>query len=68
MGAGSLILSYGQGNKNSAPLFHFPSVSYITQNSGWLIALFATCFHAGFLLGLFLDPEEGGDMFLRNVS
>jgi hypothetical protein len=30
--------------------------------------MFATCFHAGFLLGLFLDPEDGGDMFLRNVG
>jgi hypothetical protein len=27
----------------------------------------AICFHAGFLLGLF-DPEDGGGMFLRNVS
>jgi hypothetical protein len=27
----------------------------------------ATCFHAGILLGLF-DPEDGGDMFLRNVG
>jgi hypothetical protein len=26
-------------------------------------ALFATCFHAGFLLGLFFDPEDGGDIF-----
>jgi hypothetical protein len=23
--------------------------------------------HAGFLLGLFCDPEEGGHMFLRNI-
>jgi hypothetical protein len=23
--------------------------------------LLATCFHAGFLLGLFFDPEDGGD-------
>jgi hypothetical protein len=25
-------------------------------------------FHTGFLLGLFFDPEVGGDMFLRNVG
>jgi uncharacterized protein involved in propanediol utilization len=28
----------------------------------------ATCFHAGFLLGLLFDPEDGCDMFLRNFS
>jgi hypothetical protein len=27
-------------------------------------ALLSTCFHAGFLLGLFFDPEDGGDMVL----
>jgi hypothetical protein len=28
-----------------------------------------TCrIHAGFLLGLFFDPEYGGDLFLRNVG
>jgi hypothetical protein len=32
------------------------------------IALHATCFRAGFLLGLFFDPEDEGDMFLRNVG
>jgi hypothetical protein len=31
-------------------------------------ALLATCFHPGFLLGLFIDPEDGGDIFLRDVS
>jgi hypothetical protein len=30
--------------------------------------LLATCFHAGFLLILFFDPEDGGDMLLRNVG
>jgi hypothetical protein len=33
-----------------------------------LQALLATCFHTGFLLGLFFDPEDGGDMFFRNVG
>jgi hypothetical protein len=30
--------------------------------------LLATRFHAGFLLGLFFGPEDGSDMFLRNVG
>jgi hypothetical protein len=32
------------------------------------VSLLATCLHAGILLGLIFDPEEGGDMFLRNVD
>jgi hypothetical protein len=31
-------------------------------------ALLATSFHAGFLLGLFFDPEDKGYIFLRNVG
>jgi hypothetical protein len=27
-----------------------------------------TCFHAGFLPGLFFNPEDGGDTFLRNAG
>jgi hypothetical protein len=36
-------------------------------NRGLNKCLLATRFQAGFLLGLF-DLEDGGDMFLRNVS
>jgi hypothetical protein len=31
-------------------------------------ALIVTCLHAGFLLSLLFNPEDGGDMFLRNVG
>jgi hypothetical protein len=31
-------------------------------------ALVATLFQAGFFLGLFFDPEDGSDMFLRKVG
>jgi hypothetical protein len=32
-------------------------------------SLFATFFHTSFfLLGLFFDPEDGSDIFLRNVG
>jgi hypothetical protein len=27
-----------------------------------------TCFHAGFLLGLFFDPEDSGELFHRNAG
>jgi hypothetical protein len=39
-----------------------------SKNKASKQALLATYYHAGFLLGLFFDPENGGDMFLRNVD
>jgi hypothetical protein len=42
------------------------------QRNQETMALLATCFQAGFLLGFllgfFLNPRDGGDMFLRNVG
>jgi hypothetical protein len=29
---------------------------------------YGTAFYAGFFLGLLFDPEDGGDMLLRNVG
>jgi hypothetical protein len=46
---------------------HFIPLSYITRNFGKPISLLAT-FHAGLLLGLFFNLEDGGDMFFRNIS
>jgi hypothetical protein len=30
--------------------------------------MLATCFHAGILLGLFFNPEDGDDMFLEKIG
>jgi hypothetical protein len=40
----------------------------IRMNSSLHRALLATYFHAGFLHGIFFYPEDGGDMFFRNVD
>jgi hypothetical protein len=42
------------------------NVIHVWINSS--LALLATCLHVGFLLGLFFNPEDGGDMFLRNID
>jgi hypothetical protein len=40
----------------------------VEQKTSVKAALLATCFYAGFLLNLFFDPEDGGDMVLRNIG
>jgi hypothetical protein len=52
-----------QGSK-SVPVGLPVGLSYIIRNSGKPIALHATCLTLVFLLGLFFDTEDGGDMFL----
>jgi hypothetical protein len=37
----------------------------ISVKAGGEQSLFATCFHADFLLRLFFDPGDGSDMILR---
>jgi hypothetical protein len=38
------------------------------RESRWKAELLATCFRAGFSFGLFFDPEDGDDIFIRNVG
>jgi hypothetical protein len=45
---------------------HF-QVRRIRRTRHRLVALFAICFQAGIFVCLFFDPENGGNMFLRNV-
>jgi hypothetical protein len=45
-----------------------PPTPILTKNGYVGLAMLLIYFHAGFLLGLFFDPEDGSDMFLRNVG
>jgi hypothetical protein len=57
--------SHGRMNRQY-PLI-LTHTTYIIRNLGKPTALLVT-FHAGFMIDLYLDPEDGGDMFLRNVG
>jgi hypothetical protein len=51
---------------------HFRTASMFVTGDAQKIfntqSLLATCFHAGFMLGLFFEPEDGDDMFPRNIG
>jgi hypothetical protein len=61
------VLPYRRANGNSLAVLYFSSVSYIIRNFFKSTALLAICFHVIFLLGLFFNIEEGGDMIFRNI-
>jgi hypothetical protein len=39
----------------------------VSRHFGGTVILISTLFHAGFLRGFFCDPEDGENMFFRNV-
>jgi hypothetical protein len=48
------------------PLNHHSTIAIALNKQDTSFACYLL--HAGFLLGLFFDSEDGGDMFFRNVS
>jgi hypothetical protein len=44
-------------------------VNFVSSAQNCLLICSASCLlHSGFLLGLLFYPDDGGDMFLRNVG
>jgi hypothetical protein len=66
--------SANQISDNNVFIIGFDVVTPVVMKSAmvWGImtykALLANCFHSGFLFSVLFDPEDGGDMFLRNVG
>jgi hypothetical protein len=47
---------------------HFASIFGVEEKIKQETSSACYLFHAGSLLDLFFDPEDGGDMFLRKVG
>jgi hypothetical protein len=53
---------YSSGSAEEFYLLGYNAVQSVESQ-----ALLVICFHTGFLLGLFFDPEDEGDIFFRNI-
>jgi hypothetical protein len=60
-----MLFSIRRRNTTKAKALH--ALILTTHKITVTIIQLAICFHAGILLGL-LDPQDGGDIFLRNVD
>jgi hypothetical protein len=61
--------SSGSKNKPSKiAALHFPPFSYIIRKFAKPIVRLTTCFNGGFLLGLFLKPEDVDNMYSGNIG
>jgi hypothetical protein len=68
------VVQIGFNSTTGRPLFEkmlikMETFPYIVVIVVFLLSFFLplTCFLTDFLLGLFFDPEDGGDIFLRNI-
>jgi hypothetical protein len=69
----ALIIEAERSSETSVNIYQTLLVHTVedsTEQAGNLgnLDLYLYLFHAGFFLGLFFDPEDGGDVFLRNVA
>jgi hypothetical protein len=59
-------MSTDVSDENAASIFRVEELA--TQETSMKPSCACYLPHGGFLLGLSFNPEDGGDMFLRNVS
>jgi hypothetical protein len=56
------------GGSKEFYLLGYNAVQFSLKSTDVSEELSLLCFPPGLILGLFLDPEDGGEMFLRNVN